>query len=38
LILSTDRYTHSTDQTKHNAITRISDLMDGFAVTWNGVK
>ena len=37
-ILTTVRYTHLTDQTKGNAITRINELMDGFAVTWNAVK
>ena len=36
-ILTTVRYTHLTDQTKHHAIERNyghSGLMDGFAITW----
>lgn len=37
-ILTTVRYTQLTDQTKRNAITRINALMDGFTVTWGGVK
>ena len=32
-ILTTVRYTHLTDQTKHHAIERINGLMDGFAIT-----
>jgi site-specific recombinase XerD len=30
-ILTTARYTHLTDQTKHHAIDRINALMDGFS-------
>ena len=40
-ILTTVRYTHLTDQTKHHAIERNyghSGLMDGFAITWGQVK
>ena len=37
-ILTTTRYTHLTTQTKQHAITRINDLMDGFAITWEGIK
>ena len=46
-ILTTVRYTHLTDQTKHYAIERTyghsghsghSGLMDGFAITWGQVK
>ena len=33
-ILTTVRYTHMTDQTKHRAIERINGLMDSFAITW----
>jgi site-specific recombinase XerD len=37
-ILTTVRYTHLTDQTKHHAIDRINDLMKGFSITWRQVK
>ena len=37
-ILTTARYTHLTDQTKHHAIDRINGLMDGFALSWRQVK
>jgi len=37
-ILTTVRYTHLTDQTKHHAILRINGLMDGFAFTWGKIK
>ena len=37
-ILTTARYTHLTDQTKHHAIDRINGLMDGFAVAWGKRK
>jgi integrase len=37
-ILTTARYTHLTDQTKHHALTRIDDLMSGFDVVWGAVK
>ena len=37
-ILTTVRYTHLTDQTKHRAIERINDLMDGFNITWGQPK
>ena len=37
-ILTTVRYTHLTDQTKHRAIEQINGLMDGFALGWGKVK
>ena len=37
-ILTTVRYTHLTDQTKHHAIDRINGLMDGFSINWGRVK
>ena len=37
-ILTTARYTHLTDQTKHHAIDRINGLMDGFSGIWGSVK
>ena len=37
-ILTTARYTHLTDQTKHHAIERINGLMDGFSIAWGQVK
>ena len=37
-ILTTVRYTHLTDKTKHHAIERINTLMDGFKLTWRQVK
>lgn len=37
-ILTTARYTHLTAHTGQQATTRINALMDGFAVTWGGVK
>jgi integrase len=37
-ILTTARYTHLTDQTKHRAIDTINVLMNGFAVDWGNVK
>jgi integrase/recombinase XerD len=37
-ILTTVRYTHLTAHTQHQAIERINDWMDGFAITWRGVK
>ena len=37
-ILTTARYTHLTDQTKHHAIDRINGLMDSFGITWGSVK
>ena len=36
-ILTTVRYSHLTDQTKHRAIDRINGLMDSFAITWGQV-
>ena len=36
-ILTTARYTHLTDQTKHHAIDRINGLMDGFGIRWGRV-
>jgi site-specific recombinase XerD len=37
-ILTTVRYTHLTDQTKHHALERINGLMDGFTIAWGQVK
>ena len=37
-ILTTARYTHLTDQTKHHALARINGLMDGFKICWGQVK
>ena len=37
-ILTTVRYTHLTDQTKHHAIERINGLMNGFHIVWGRVK
>ena len=37
-ILTTVRYTHLTDQTKHHAIDRINGLMNSFAINWGRVK
>lgn len=37
-ILTTARYTHLTDQTKQQAITRINTLMGGFVLPWGKVK
>lgn len=37
-VLTTARYTHLTAHTGQHAMTRINTLMDGFAVTWGGVK
>lgn len=37
-ILTTARYTHLTDQTKHHALERINHLMAGFSLTWGAVK
>ena len=37
-ILTTARYIHLTDQTKHHALERINRLMDGFPVAWGQVK
>ena len=37
-ILTTVRYTHLTDQTKHHAIDRINGLMDSFCIDWGKVK
>jgi site-specific recombinase XerD len=37
-ILTTVRYTHLTDQTKHQAIDRINGLMDSFTIDWGKVK
>ena len=37
-ILTTVRYTHLTDQTKHHAIERINGLMNGFQIVWGRVK
>ena len=37
-ILTTVRYTHLTDQTKHHALDRINALMNGFDIAWGQVK
>jgi integrase/recombinase XerD len=37
-ILTTARYTHLTDKTKHQADALIDALMDGFAIDWRQVK
>lgn len=37
-VLTTARYTHLTAHTGHHATSLINTLMDGFAVTWGGVK
>ena len=37
-VVTTARYTHLTDQTKHRAIERINALMDGFPIAWGKVK
>jgi len=37
-ILTTARYTHLTEQTRHNAIDRINGLMESFTVSWGKVK
>lgn len=37
-ILTTARYTHLTDQTKHHALDRINSLMAGFTIAWGAVK
>ena len=37
-ILTTARYTHLTDQTKHHALDRINALMDHFSLTWGALK
>ena len=37
-ILTTVRYTHLTDQTKHHALDRINALMNGFTIEWGAVK
>ncbi|HNK51610.1 MAG TPA: tyrosine-type recombinase/integrase, partial [Nitrospira sp.] len=37
-ILTTARYTHLTEQTKHHALERINGLMDGFSLTWGRIK
>lgn len=37
-ILTTVRYTHLTDQTRHQAIDRINGLMDRFSIDWGKVK
>jgi site-specific recombinase XerD len=37
-ILTTARYTHLTDQTKHHALERINALMQGFHLAWGAVK
>jgi site-specific recombinase XerD len=37
-ILTTVRYTHLTDQTKHHAIDRINGLMSSFSIDWGKVK
>jgi site-specific recombinase XerD len=37
-ILTTVRYTHLTEQTQHQAVDRINQLMASFAVNWGAVR
>jgi len=37
-ILTTARYTHLTDQTKHHALDRINALMDSFSIGWGALR
>jgi len=37
-ILTTARYTHLTERTKHQAIERIDALMHAFTIAWGKVK
>ncbi|MBA3006892.1 MAG: tyrosine-type recombinase/integrase [Proteobacteria bacterium] len=37
-VLTTTRYTHLTSITKNNACQAINTLVNGFDITWGGVK
>jgi integrase/recombinase XerD len=37
-ILTTAKYTHLTDINDHNSYQKIDSLMNGFQITWGGVK
>ena len=37
-ILTTARYTHLSEHTKHQAIERINALMERFSIAWGKVK
>jgi len=37
-ILSTSRYTHLTNTTKHNARQAVNTLANSIDITWGGVK
>jgi len=37
-ILTTAKYTHLTDTNDHNATQKINALMDGFQITWGGIR
>ena len=37
-VLTTTRYTHLTNITKHNACQAINTLANNFDITWGGVK
>ncbi len=37
-ILTTTRYTHLTNYTKHNAHQAVNTLANSFDITWGGVK
>lgn len=37
-VLTTARYTHLTNNTKHNASKVINTLANSFDITWGGVK
>jgi site-specific recombinase XerD len=37
-ILTTARYTHLTNNTKHNARQAVNTLANSFDITWGGVK
>jgi site-specific recombinase XerD len=37
-ILTTAKYTHLTSHTGHNATQLINALMDGFSISWGGVR
>jgi len=37
-VLTTSRYTHLTSKTGNNACLAINTLVNGFDITWGGVK
>lgn len=37
-VLTTSRYTHLTSKTKSNARQAVNTLVNGFDITWGGVK